>query len=54
MSNYWLYVIVSYTISASILIIFVWISYLQRVRAWQELKKLKIKTSIIPKIKKYD
>jgi len=54
MSNYWLYVIVSYTISASILIIFVWISYLQRVRAWQELKKLETKTGIVPKIKKND
>jgi heme exporter protein CcmD len=54
MSNYWLYVIVSYTISASILIIFVWISYLQRVRAWQEIKKLETKAGIIPKIKKYD
>ncbi|MFZ8952340.1 MAG: heme exporter protein CcmD [Gammaproteobacteria bacterium] len=54
MSNYWLYVIVSYTISASILIIFVWISYLQRVRALQELKKLETKAGIIPKIKKYD
>jgi heme exporter protein CcmD len=54
MGNYWLYVIVSYTISASIIIIFVWVSYLQRVKAWQKLKKLETKTGIIPKIKKYD